>query len=290
MRGIGVVLLLGSLASAGEGRRDKWLFEGESAHYTIQSTADKKVAADLLKYMDLCFDTYKRFLNPAPDRLPRQKFTLVLYKDRDEYKARGGSGRFGHYDGRRLVGFHDAEQMLPTFAHEGVHQFTDICIPNYDRLPSWYGEGIAECIANNEVRQGKLYLCLKKGPVPKIRLYVVQEAIRDGRWVRLKDLLVADRKTFQQEWKVYYATSWLFCHFLLTYPKQEDPAKQIPEGRYKQVVVRFHNAMLDPKIKVQDAVTQAFVLEGKPLNFDDLDKELREYALSFEAERPPEDR
>jgi hypothetical protein len=288
VRGV-AILLLGSSLSAAHAR-DPWAFEGESVHYTIRSTAEKKAATDLLKYMDLCFDTYRRFLNPAPDRLPRQKFTLVLYKNLEEYKARGGSGRYGHYDGKRLVGYCDPEQMLPTFAHEGVHQFTDICFPNFDRLPSWYSEGIAECIANNEVRQGKLYLCLKKGPVPKIRLYVVQEAIRDGRWVRLKDLLAADRKIFQDQWKLYYATSWLFCHFLLAYPKQEDPSRQIPEGKYKQVVVKFHNAMLDPKTKVDEALRLALVLDGKPLSLDELEKEFREYALSFEAERPAENR
>lgn len=276
-----LVLALPLLAAA----QDPWAFEGESAHYVIQSTADKKTAQEVLRYMDLCFDTYKKFLNPAPERLPKEKFVLVLFRDKDEYKARGGVGRYGHYDGKRLVSYCHPEQMLPTFAHEGVHQFTDICIPHFERLPAWYTEGIAECIANNEVRGGRLFMCLRKGPVPKLRVAAVQEAIRNGKFVSLKDLLKTGKEKFQQNHELFYAESWLLCHFLLTYPKLEDPAKQIPDGKYKDVIVQFHNAMLDPKMKVADAVKRAFVLDRKPIDLDELEKEFREYALAFETAR-----
>lgn len=267
------------------GAQDPWAFEGQSAHYTIQSTGDRKQAQEVLKYMDLCFETYRKFLNPAPERLPQEKFVLVLYRDRDEYKARGGQGRYGHYDGKRLVSYGHPEQMLPTFAHEGMHQFTDLSIPNFERLPAWYTEGIAECIANNEVRGGRLFMCLRKGPVPKLRVPAVQATIRDGTFVRLKDLLRTGREKFQERHELFYAESWLFCHFLLTYPRTEDPAKQIPDGKYKDVIVRFHNAMLDPKMKVDAAIKQAFVHDKKPIDLDELEKEFRDYALGFDAAR-----
>ncbi len=276
------------LAPALLGLQEDDAFTAESARYSIESTADRRHAQELLKYMDLCFDTYRRFLNPSPDRLPRDKFTLVLYRDAREYKARGGKGRYGHYDGRRLVGFYDPEQMLPTFAHEGMHQFTDLCIPHFERLPPWYGEGIAECIANNEVAGGRLTMCLRRGPIPRLRVPVVREAIRGGKLIRLKDLLVMNQKKFQDNHALCYAESWLFCHFLLTFPKQEDPALQIPEGKYKQVIVRFHNAMLNPRTKVEEAVKLAFVHERQPIDIEELEAEFREYALAFDADRPKE--
>ncbi len=262
------------------------LFTAESAHYVIVSTADRARAEELLRYMDLCFDAYRKFLNPAPGRVPRHKFTLVLYRDAREYRERGGKGRYGHYDGRRLVGYNHPGQMFPTFAHEGMHQFTDICFPDFDRLPSWYVEGIAECIANNEVVGGRLFMCRRKGPIPSLRIPVVQDAIRGGTFIRLKDLLAMNKKKFQANHELCYAESWFFCHFLLTYPRQEHPSLQIPDGKYKQVIVRFHNAMLDPKAKVEEAARKAFVHDRRPVDLGELETEFREYALSFEVDRP----
>lgn len=266
----------------------EWAFESESRHYRMRSTAKKEQAQEVLRYMDLCFDTYSRFLRPPTEQMPRGKFSLILYGGQDEYKKRGGTGRYGHYDGTNLVAYYHPDQMLATFAHEGMHQFTDICIPNFDRLPSWYAEGIAECIANNEARNGKLYMCLKKGPVPRIRAHVVQDAIRQGTYIRFRDLLDFDKRKFQENHQLLYAESWSLCHFLLTAPKLEDPDRQIPEGKYKQVIQRFHSAMLDPKMKAAEAVRTAFVLNGKPIDLEALEKEWRDYMMLFPAERPAE--
>ncbi len=267
------------------GNRQEALFRAEGARYLIESTADRRHALEVLRHMDLCYDAYRRFLNPPAERRPREKLTLVLYRDLEEYRARGGAGRYGHYDGRQLVGYVDPEQMLPTFAHEGMHQFTDICVPGYDRLPPWYVEGIAECIANNEVRGGRLFTCLRNGAVPRLRVPAVREALRGGGLVPLRELLATDKRRFQERHALFYAQSWLFCHFLLTYPRLEDPTRQIPEGRYKPVLVRFHNAMADPKARAADALRQSLILDGRALDLDDLDREFREYALAFDAAR-----
>jgi hypothetical protein len=278
------VLLLALPALAQETR---WLFTGESKHYTIQSTAEKKYAEQVLAYMDLCFETYARFLNPTADRMPKKKFNLVLYTGVDEYKKNGGPGRYGHYDGKNLVGYYHENQMLPTFSHEGMHQFTDICIPSFGRVPSWYSEGIAECIANNEVRQGKLYICLQKGPVPEIRVPVLKRALLDNTHIPLKDLLDYDRRKFQENHKLLYAESWAFCTFLLTAPKLEDRDKQLPDGKYKSMLVKFHNALLDPKMTPAEAATAAFRLNNKPLDLDAFEKEFREWVLKFPYEPDP---
>lgn len=264
------------------------VYEGKSAHYRIRSTADRPTARELLKYMDLCFGAYRRFLNPDPEKLPREPLLLVLYRDRAEYTGSGGTGRFGHFDGKQLAGFADPEQMRPTFAHEGVHQFVEMCIPKPDRLPPWYAEGIAECIANNEVRSGKLYLCTADGPVPRLRVPVVQAAIRDSTVIPLRRLLRAGNREFQKRHELYYAQSWLFCHFLLTYPKREDPSKQIPEGKYKPVIVTFHNAMLDPKRKAREALDAALRSDGGKIELEPLEREFLEYARTFEL--PKRDR
>lgn len=251
-----------------------WSWQGEGARYELKTTIGQSEGQRVLKYMDLVFETYRAFLNP--ERLPRTKFTLVLYSGYDEYKKFGGTGRYGHYDGRRLVGYYDPEQMLPTFAHEGMHQFTDISIPNFQRVPAWYTEGIAECIANNEVRDGKLSLCLGDGPIPKIRVPVLQEAIREKRHHSIGKLFEVSKRDFQKDFRLCYAEAWAFCHFLLTYPKYEDRTKRIPEGTYKKCLVRFHNAMLDPKRTPAEAVQLAF-----PVDLEKLDAEFTDWVMKW---------
>jgi hypothetical protein len=257
-----------------------WSWQGDSKHYRLQTTKDKEQGQKVLKYMDLVFETYKAFLNPEPSRLPKERFTLVLYRDYDEYKKSGGPGRYGHYDGKRLVGYFDPEQMLPTFAHEGMHQFTDLCIPNFGRVPAWYSEGIAECIANNEVRDGKLYMCLQDGPVPKIRVPILQKAIREKKHYPIAKFLELGKREFQADHRVCYAEGWAFCHFLLTYPKYEDRTKRIPDGQYKKALVTFHNAMLDPKRTAADAAKIAF----GGLDLAKLDDKFTEWVLKWPVE------
>lgn len=266
------------------------VFTSEGLHYSIQSTAGPEPAGNLLRYMDLCFDTYRRLLNPPPERLPPNKFVLVLYRDAREYRRRGGGGRYGHYDGRRLVGYLDPEQMLPTFAHEGMHQFADFCFPDARRLPPWFSEGLAECIANNRILEGRLFMCRRNGPIPRLRAPVVREAIRSGRLIPLRTLLALDSGQFQKNHALCYAESWFLCHFLLTAPLQEDPERQIPDGKYKGVIVRFHNALLNPKIRVEEALRWALIQGGQLIRLDALETEFKAYILSFGEDPPVENR
>lgn len=290
-RALSLLLLLALPVGAQQGPKQapKWTWSGESKHYTLQTTSEKKHGEQVLQYMDLCFETYARFLNPAPDRMPKKKFNLILYTGVDEYKQNGGPGRYGHYDGKNLVGYFHENQMLPTFSHEGMHQFTDICIPNFGRVPSWYSEGIAECIANNEVRSGKLYICLQKGPVPEIRVPVLKRALLDNKHIPLRDLLNYDKRKFQDNHKLLYAESWAFCHFLLGAPKLEDRDKQLPDGKYKKVLVTFHNSLLDPKMSPSEAAASAFRVNGKPVDLEALEKEFRDWVMKFPYEPDPAD-
>ena len=90
------------------GMQDEWCYKGDSVRYSIRSTVERNRSRDLVKYMDLCFDTYRKFLNPAPKRVPKRKFMLILYRNLKEYKSKGGTGRYGHYDGQCLVGYDDS--------------------------------------------------------------------------------------------------------------------------------------------------------------------------------------
>ena len=53
--------------------QEKWCYTGDSNRYSIKSTVERNRSRELIKYMDLCFGTYRKFLNPARDRLPRKR-------------------------------------------------------------------------------------------------------------------------------------------------------------------------------------------------------------------------
>src|SRR5688572_1424338 len=143
-----------------------------SKHYDLKTSATREQAEDLLEYMELVFDTYLKLLKPDdPAAAEKSRSTILLYKDRQEFiagRAPPMAGAYYSLQTKNLVGYFDPMMMKPFFAHEGMHQFTDLTSKNFQDFPMWFSEGIADCIGNNEVRDRKLYLCLKGGPIARI--------------------------------------------------------------------------------------------------------------------------
>ncbi|HLG43325.1 MAG TPA: hypothetical protein VI643_08165, partial [Planctomycetota bacterium] len=138
--------LLAPLAALAQTAPEAMPVQLDSKHYHISATAAKDEAQELLDFMELVHHTYLQLLKPDdPAAVESKTFTLVLYKNNDEYVASGapkGSGAF--YNGKLLVGFYDDFMMRPYFAHEGMHQFTDITSKAFRNFPMWFSEGIAD--------------------------------------------------------------------------------------------------------------------------------------------------
>jgi hypothetical protein len=216
-----------------------------SKHYDLKTSCSREQGQELLDFMELVHKTYLELLKPEnKEEVEKRRFTLVLYKDAAEYARAGappGSGAF--YNGRELVGWYDLVFMKPFFAHEGMHQFTDATSANFRDFPMWFTEGIADCIGNGEVRNGKLYMCVKSGTISRMRLQLVQAAVKQGAAYPLGRLLTLPRLEFMQNAELCYAQSWSFCHFLITYPKEEDRAVQIPNGRFRKNLAAYYERM-----------------------------------------------
>lgn len=254
-----------------------------SRHYDLHSTAEKAQAQELLDFMELVHQTYTALLKPEnPREVDQRRFTILLYKDMAEYVRTGGPpGSGAYYDPRsgRLVGWHDEVFMRPFFAHEGMHQFTDATSKNFQAFPMWFTEGIADCLGNGEVRNGKLYMCVKSGIIARMRLQTVQSAVRSGQYVPLSRLLALPRETFMRNSELCYAQSWSFCHFLLTYPKEEDRAVQIPDGKYRKNLAGYYEAVRGGRLSAGEAFAQAF--KGIPM--EELEAQWAKYVLALDA-------
>src|SRR3972149_11413706 len=125
--------------------------ELEGKHYKLRysSTTTKEQAQELLKFMDeQVFPNYSFLLGMKEEDLS-EKALLVLHANMKEYIQAGaprGSGAYYSPTEKKLVGYYDPIDMKPIFAHEGMHQFTDLAIPKFNqRVPMWHLEGMAVC-------------------------------------------------------------------------------------------------------------------------------------------------
>jgi hypothetical protein len=254
-----------------------------SKHNDLKTSATRELGQELLDFMELVHQTYTALLKPDnPQDLDKKRFTIILYKDMEEYIKAGsppGSGAYYNPNTKELVGWHDLTFMKPFFAHEGMHQFTDATSKNFLNFNMWFTEGIADCIGNCEVRGKKLYMCVKSGMIARMRLQTIQAAIRAGAAPPLERLLTLPRNVFMANAELCYAMSWSFCHFLITFPKDEDRSVQIPDGRYRKHLAGYYELMRAGGTTHERAWGEAF--KGIPI--EELEAQWRRYVLGLDA-------
>jgi hypothetical protein len=212
---------------------------------------------------------------------------IVLYKDRAEYAGSGApGGSAAYYNGTRLVGYAGDPAMYCYFAHEGFHQFTDWGLKAIHKAPTWFTEGMADCIGNHVIKDGKFIVCPKDGPIAQGRIRTIQAAISKKQHVPLAKLFELEHPAFMAQASLLYPEAWSFCHFLMAYPGYEDPKAQIPHGKYWKVLQRYILAISKSGVKPAQALAAAFVDEkGNPLDMDALEKEWQDYVLAFPLEK-----
>jgi hypothetical protein len=265
--------------------------EFSTPHYTIRTGARQDEAKELADFMELVHKTYSALLfKGAPPRQPRQPFSIVLYASQRDFARAGhpaGAGAYYSPASQELVGFYHPVAMKPFFAHEGMHQFTDLSMPNFRTagVPMWFVEGIADCIGNAVERDGKLYMCSLSGLIAHMRLPLVASLVRENRHIPLERLLAMDRNAFMANAAVCYAESWSFCHFLMTYPKREEPTKQIPDGKYRKAVSAYYETLLDRRATAAEA-WQAARKAGGIDSLAALETEWKEYVLDIAKPDP----
>ena len=253
----------------------------QSKHYDMKTSGTKEQGQELLDFLELVHQTYTALLKPEnPAEVEKRKFTVLMYRDSEEYvKAGAPPGSGAYYNGKELVGWYDPTFMRPFFAHEGMHQFTDATSKNFKDFHMWFTEGIADCIGNCEVREKKLYMCVKSGMIARMRLQLIQAAVKQGATYPLRDLMMLPKNEFMRNADLCYAQSWSFCHFLITYPKEEDRSVQIPNGKFRKNLAMYYEAVRAGGTSHGKAWEEAFA--GIPLR--DLEEAWKKYVLELDA-------
>jgi hypothetical protein len=254
-----------------------------SKHYDLKTSAAKEEGQELLDFMELVHQTYTALLKPEnPGEVDKRRFTIVLFKDMEEYVKAGappGSGAYYDHNTKQLVGWYDTTFMKPFFAHEGMHQFTDATSKNFFNFNMWFTEGIADCIGNCEVRNKKLYMCVKSGMIARMRLQTIQGAIRAGSTPSLQRLMTLSKDVFMRNAELCYAMSWSFCHFLITFPKDEDRGTQIPDGKFRKNLAGYYELVRAGGTSHEKAWGEAF----KGIGLEELEEAWKKYVMGLDA-------
>jgi hypothetical protein len=276
-----IALLLAAPAFA-QANRGNFPTEISTKHYIVKSTATKEEAQELGEFMEIVFSTYTSLLRPETP-VDNLKFTVILYKNNAEYVGSGaprGSGAYYSPREKLLVGYHDEFTMRNFFAHEGMHQFTDVTSKNFMDLPFWFIEGVADCIGNSIVKEKKLFMCVKTGVIARMRLPLIQEAIKSGKAYKWRDLFALGQQKFMADAGLCYAQSWSICHFLMAYPNFEDKTSQIPNGTFRKNFAIYYETLRKGGANHQKAWEEAFK-DAPPA--DKLEEMWKSYILKMDS-------
>jgi hypothetical protein len=257
-----------------------------SPHYELKHTVSEKRAKEILDYLERFHDAALEFLQPDnPEEVGKKKCTIVLYGDATDYNATNPLGHAaGYYLASRIVS-HDGEQAqtLSVLAHEVVHHLTDITSVKFHSVPSWFIEGVAEALANSEVRDGKTWFCIPTGSILMGRLPKVKQNMELGRWYPLKadentmqDLRTLPRTEFYDDSSLAYAEAWALCHFLLT--SGQEGTHPIPRGRYAKNFMAYYK-----EVRSGTPGAEAWTKAFPDVDLERLEGEWKEFVQKLDA-------
>lgn len=157
-----------------------------------------------------CSDAfYRNFI----DKPLRDRVRIYLCKDAESYQQcchevgeTEPTTPYGFYLSHKKVMMMDISTGTGTLVHEMVHALVE---PDFPEIPAWFNEGFASLFEQCR-REGQEILGLVNWRLP-----IVQEALRDGTSVPLREVMSSDTNTFYGDGKgVRYAQARYLCLYL----------------------------------------------------------------------------
>jgi hypothetical protein len=119
---------------------------------------------------------------------------------------------------------------------------------------------------------------VKSGRIARLRLPVIQAALRQGSAPSLKRLMQLEHDVFMRNGELCYAMSWSWCHFLIAFPKDEDRGVQIPDGKFRKNLAGYYEQIRAGGISHAKAWAESF--KGFPL--EEMEEQWKKYVLSLD--------
>jgi hypothetical protein len=215
--------------------------DAATARFVVRTDADdERTAEKIAENLEAIFNLLARdLLSGIPLQPEPFKLNVVAYRTRAQYDALATElvpfeRSSGYYSPAGLIAFHleqpNSDYLMSVLLHEATHAFLDrhVVRPGV-ALPRWLGEGFAEYVGNSAVQKGKLQpgkTFVHKYAIEQGRLLSfetsagarrdeAQQALRRGQGIGVPQMLEASPDIFYGGRRsLYYASSWLFVHFL----------------------------------------------------------------------------
>ncbi len=229
-------------------------------HVTVFTDVHGRSDVDELpQVFDLAVPQYCKYFNIDPELARTWHVDTCIISDRARFQR---AGLFPSDMPQFLAGFQRGgqtwiyDQPPPYYVrhlllHEGTHAFMLHFLGATG--PPWYSEGMAELVALNRWRDGKLTLAYNvqsRDDVPDWgRVRLLRDAVDAGQSRSLRDVLSIESTAFRQVDS--YAWAWAACEFLSKHPLSAEVFRQLPD-RVSESPERFNQALTDSLNSVWD--------------------------------------
>ena len=142
----------------------------------------------------------------------------------------------------------------------------------------WFSEGLADCFGASEIRGRDLYV-FTLGGTATWRIEAVKQFSQMNRLPSIKDLLELNQQPFMMGAQMHYPQSWSFVHFLWNYPSLDQG-----KGQYSEIVIKLIDGFKVGKPR-DEVYKNAFQLKGKPVSYDDLEREWKAYVKTLKIRK-----
>ena len=290
---------------------DGWVIHN-TKNYHVQSQCGLEKAKRLGEHMEVMNEVYRKMFRPDKGGAKQQTIKLFKDKEgfhgygapqgaaayysfgdremvcydtgkwSDEQKEAGPTTGPGQQETalerlqRRMKRFGEMMTMdlLGCAAHEGWHQYFHWYVGSTVNLPSWINEGMGDYFytaAPKETKGKKIPAEL--GRINDGRLWVLQAALKQDRFVPLEKILPMLQREFYANPDVCYAEGWAFCQFLL----------HGANGKYAKVIPNYIRLVKDDT-NVETVTGKAF----KGIDIAALEAEFKKWIESLPLAEDPE--
>lgn len=230
----------------------------QSAHYLIYSTATAEQTESVSAAVEQLHTAYSAIFPVKPQQ---PKLTLVLYRDRHEFKRNNRSSPWAeaYYLRPRSHAYFDGDSPNPYhwMLHEATHQLSREA--SGFKINRWMDEGLATYFSTSLITQSGLQLGTTDGdtyPIWWLNRYAISgDKARDtaaGQFIPLLPLLTGmGGPDVNTHFNNYYICAWSLTHFLLHF----DNGKHA--GSYRQLIARgaspaSFKALIGPLDRIED--------------------------------------
>lgn len=211
------------------GHRSEHLLEVLSREYLIQSKLDRQQTLELAKIIEQAIRFWREESNLPYQIKTAKTLQIHLLKNHQAFQKMVDSDRerfspelkkaHGYFDGQvcHLAYFHDRYRTQYILIHEGRHQYDDLVVEKFYRMPKWYSEGLAEYYSQHKWEKGNL----KMGglyPEKNYSLFFLKKLWQQKKILTIQEVL--QKPNYSEINPAWYQNIWGILYYLKTEKKQ----------------------------------------------------------------------